>query len=101
MTEGPEPINHFIVGVLSQLDVMLDIEMSELMNRVPLQQEMKVALTGRQGSYGLVLQEVEYYEHGEFEHLQKLLDRPFYEVAYRHSISWATQVMQSLQESAK
>jgi len=101
MSERPEPINHFIVGLLSQLDVMLDIEMRELMNQVPLQQEIKVALTAREGSYGLVLQEVEYYERGEFEQLQNLLARHFYEVAYRHSISWATQVMRSLQESAK
>lgn len=101
MTERPEPINHFIVGLLSQLDVMLDIEMNELMSQVPLQQEIKAALTERQGSYGLVLQEVEYYERGDFEHLHKLLDRQFYEVAYRHSIGWANQVMQALQEGAK
>jgi EAL and modified HD-GYP domain-containing signal transduction protein len=100
MTGRDEAINHFIVGLLSQLDVMLDIEMSELMSQVPLHQDMKAALIKREGSYGQILQEVEHYEHGEFEHLQRLLDRHFYEVAYRHSISWATQVMQALQEAA-
>ncbi|WP_432697199.1 EAL and HDOD domain-containing protein [Marinobacterium sp. YM272] len=100
MTGREEPINHFIVGLLSQLDVMLDIDMSELMDQVPLRQDIKDALISRQGSYGEVLQEVEYYERGEFEHLRKMLDRQYYEVSYRHSVGWATQVMQAMQEAA-
>ncbi|SEG82788.1 EAL and HDOD domain-containing protein [Marinobacterium lutimaris] len=100
MAGREEPINHFIVGLLSQLDVMLDIDMKELMDQVPLRQDIKDALISREGSYGEILQEVEHYERGEFEHLRKLLDRQFYEVAYRHSMSWATQVMQAMQESA-
>ncbi|GGC11926.1 histidine kinase [Marinobacterium zhoushanense] len=100
MTGRPEPINHFIVGLLSQLDVMMDIEMAELMNQVPLHHDIKTALINRDGSFGEVLQEVEHYERGEFEHLRKMLERHFYEVAYRHSLSWATQVMQALQSAA-
>ena len=99
MLGRPEPINHFIVGLLSQLDVMLDIEMSELMEQVPLRQDMKDALVNREGSFGEILQEVETYERGDFHILIKLLDKHFYEVAYRHSIEWATQVMQALQSS--
>jgi EAL and modified HD-GYP domain-containing signal transduction protein len=97
MTEREEPINHFIVGLLSQLDVMMDIEMKELMDQVPLRQDMKDALVSRTGSMGQILQEVEHYERGEFEHLQRLLERHFYEMAYRHSVAWSTQVMQALQ----
>jgi len=100
MTERPEPINHFIVGLLSQLDAMMDIEMAELMDQVPLHHDIKSALISRSGSYGEVLQEVEHYERGEFEHLRKMLERHFYEVAYRHSLGWATQVMQALQSAA-
>ncbi|MBV1790640.1 HDOD domain-containing protein [Marinobacterium sp. D7] len=100
MTGRPEPINHFIVGLLSQLDVMMDMDMSELMDQVPLHHDIKAALINRDGSYGEVLQEVEHYERGEFEHLRKMLDRHFYEVSYRHSLSWATQVMQALQSAA-
>lgn len=94
-----KPVNHFIVGLLSQLDVMLDIEMTELMGQVPLHHTMKDALISRKGSFGQILQEVEHYERGEFDQLQELLDRPYYEVAYRHSVSWATQVMQALQDA--
>ena len=99
MTGCHKPVNYFIVGLLSQLDVMLDIEMKELMRQVPLQQEMKAALLSREGSFGQILREVEYYERGDFEQLQELLDRSYYEVAYRHSVSWSTQVMQAMQNA--
>lgn len=99
MTNREKPINYFTVGLLSQLDVLLDIDMKELMEQVPLHHVLKAALISRKGSFGQILQEVEYYERGEFEHLQGLLDRHFYEVAYRHSLNWANQVMQALQST--
>lgn len=92
-----EPINHFIVGLLSQLDVLLDMEMSDLLDQVPLQQNMKVALIERSGSYGELLRQVEHYERGEFDLLSRALERPFYEVAYRHSLNWSQQVLQAMQ----
>ncbi|MBV0934429.1 HDOD domain-containing protein [Marinobacterium sp. A346] len=92
-----EPINHFIVGLLSQLDVLLDMSMGDLMDQVPLQQDMKEALLERSHSYGELLMQVEYYERGEFDKLSRLLDRPFYEVAYRHSLNWSQQVLQAMQ----
>lgn len=97
MMGRPEPINHFIVGLLSQLDVLLDMEMSELLDQVPLQQDLKDALISRAGSCGELLRQVEYYERGEFDQLNRALDRPFYEVAYRHSLNWSQQVMQAMQ----
>ena len=92
-----EPINHFIVGLLSQLDVLLDMSMDDLMAQVPLQQEMKDALLSREHSYGEMLQQIEFYERGNFDQLSSALDRPFYEVAYRHSLNWAQQIMQAMQ----
>jgi len=94
-----EPINHFIVGLLSQLDVLLDMEMVELLSQVPLQQDMKDALIERAGSCGELLQQVEHYERGEFEQLSRELGKPFYEVAYRHSLNWAQQVMLAMQQA--
>lgn len=96
MAGRQSPINYFIVGLLSQLDVLLDMDMPALMEQVPLQQEIKQALLNRSGGLGEVLQEVEFYEEARFDELKGLLDRPFYEVAYRHSVNWAQQVMGAL-----
>ena len=91
-----QPINNFITGLFSMLDVLLDMEMDELLEQVPLQDEVKKALLNRDGQLGQILQEVISYERGEFDDLTPLLDKSFYEAAYRHSLSWSQQVMQSL-----
>jgi len=93
-----EPVNHFIVGLLSQLDVLLDMSMEDLMAQVPLQQDMKAALLTREHSYGELLRQVELYERGEFDQLNRGLEKPFYEVAYRHSLNWSQQILQAMQD---
>lgn len=90
-------MNYFIVGLLSQLDALFDIEMDDLMIQVPLNMEVKNAILHYTGSMGDILRDVEHYERGEFEHLQGRFEKPFYEVAYRHSLNWADQVMLSMQ----
>lgn len=94
-----QPVNYFIVGLLSQLDVLLDIAMPDLLEQVPLRQEIKNALLNRSGDLGDVLTDVELYERGEFDKLHDLVERAYYEVAYRHSIAWGQQVMQAMTDS--
>jgi len=89
-------VDHFIVGLLSQLDALMDISMPELMEQVPLNQAAKSALLHRNGSLGEVLREVEFYEKGRFGDLTLLEDRRFYETAYRHSTAWARQAQQAM-----
>lgn len=97
MLEYKDPMECFIVGLLSQLDVMMDMKMEDLLNDVPLQQSVKDALVHREGQAGLLLSEVELFERGKFDELQKLLPSNFYEVAYRHSLKWADQVLEAMQ----
>lgn len=94
--ERSASVNHFIVGLLSQLDALMDIAMPELMEQVPLSQDVKSALLERRGPLGTVLTEVEAYEAGHFDALSLLSDRAYYEVAYRHSTAWARQVQQAM-----
>ncbi|AMX03195.1 EAL and HDOD domain-containing protein [Microbulbifer thermotolerans] len=91
-----DTVNYFIVGLLSQLDALMDISMPELMEQVPLSKEVKSALLARGGSLGEVLGEVERYEQGLFDELTLLKDTRFYEAAYRHAIGWAQQVQKAM-----
>ncbi|MFW1677330.1 EAL and HDOD domain-containing protein [Pontibacter sp. JAM-7] len=96
MTGLDQPISAFITGLFSQLDVLLDMQMTDLLSQVPLQDEIKAALLDKSGQLGKILNEVELYEAGDFDNLGKLLETRFYETAYRHSLSWSQQVMQTL-----
>lgn len=89
-------INHFIVGLLSQLDALMDISMPDLMEQVPLSREVKEALLHRSGSLGEILVEVERYEQGLFSGLKLLADKRYYEASYRHSTAWARQVQEAM-----
>lgn len=100
MLERHNPMNHFFVGLLSQLDILLEIPMIELLAQVPLDTRLKAAILQHQESEGQILQNVELYERGEFAHLRLPLEKPYLEVAYRHSISWAIQVLTQMKEEA-
>ncbi|WP_415904927.1 EAL and HDOD domain-containing protein [Neptuniibacter sp. QD48_55] len=93
-----QPINNFITGLFSKLDVLLDMELPELLEQVPLQNDVKAALISYEGQLGQILEQVSKYEDGNFEQIDLLLDQQYYEVAYRHSLNWSQQVMQSLSE---
>lgn len=86
----------FIVGLLSRLDVMMDIPMNELLQQVPLSADVKQALLHRGGEMGRILTEVENYERGRFDRLTWMVDASLYEIAYRHSVNWARQSQQAL-----
>lgn len=98
MLNYEHPINFFIVGLLSQLDAMMDMEMNELLDQVPLNNEIKEAILNQSNKMGEILHEAETYERGEWDQLNELLAKPYYEVAYRHSLQWADQVLESLQD---
>lgn len=89
-------MSYFIVGLLSQLDVLMDISMPDLLRQVPLSNEVKDALLRGTGSYGEVLHEVKHYQRGEFDRLRWLVDPAIYEVACRHSVNWARATQQAL-----
>lgn len=95
-SDGEKPMNYFFVGLLSQLDALLGIPLPELIQQVPLEQELKLALTERQGEQGQLLDDVCLFEQGKFERISAALPKQFFDVAYRHSIEWANQIVKVL-----
>lgn len=96
LLERDQPMNYFFVGLLSQLDALLGIPLPELIQQVPLEQELKLALTERQGEQGQLLDDVCLFEQGKFERISAALPKQFFDVAYRHSIEWANQIVKVL-----
>jgi EAL and modified HD-GYP domain-containing signal transduction protein len=93
-----QPINNFIAGLFSKLDALLDMNMPDLLQQIPLQNDVKAALLNHEGQLGQILEQACLYESGEFENIDLLLDQTFYETAYRHSLNWSQQVMASLSD---
>ncbi len=96
MSGYEDPISYFMMGLLSKLDVLLNIEMSELMAQMPLTLEISQAILNHKGRMGDILSDVKHYQKGEFDTVKGDLGIAMYQVAYRHSIKWAEQVMKSV-----
>lgn len=77
IADRPHDKNHqdraFMVGVLSLLDTLLGIEMSELVGTLSIQKDMSEALLTRRGSLGYQLALIEAYEKGESEIVSTML----------------------------
>lgn len=77
IADRPHDKNHqdraFMVGVLSLLDTLLGIEMSELVGTLSIQKDMSEALLSRRGPLGYQLALIEAYEKGESEIASSML----------------------------
>lgn len=89
----------FMVGMLSGLDALLDIDRATLMEQVPLDDAIKSAINGDDGELGLTLKHVLMYERGNWEQLPAELDTELYDEAYRVSLSWTDAAIESMRES--
>ncbi len=87
----------FMVGMISQLDVLLDVDMVSLLKQIPLEKSIKLAIARYQGDLGAMLKAVVAFEEGDWKAVeQSNLGKEFFEVAYRHSLHWADQAMEAL-----
>ncbi|MER2511920.1 MAG: HDOD domain-containing protein [Nitrosomonas ureae] len=77
IADRPHDKNHqdraFMVGVLSLLDTLLGMEMSELVSTLSIQKDMGEALLTRRGYLGYQLELIEAHEKGEYETVSCML----------------------------
>lgn len=77
IADRPHDKNHqdraFMVGVLSLLDTLLGMEMSELVSTLSIQKDMGEALLTRRGYLGHQLELIEAHEKGEYETVSLIL----------------------------
>lgn len=72
MLEATDRDNLFIVGVFSLLDVMLEMPMEEVLDKLSLPESISDALMSRQGLYGPFLDLAIACEEGDTDHIEKL-----------------------------
>lgn len=90
---------HFTVGMLSLLDALMDIPMPELLDQLPLSEDINDALLDPSGPGILpkVLRIVLAYERGDFD-VAKRENLPIEDIsnAYRQALTWADQTQSAL-----
>lgn len=90
------PSGFFMVGMMSGLHAMLDIDQPTLLEQLPLGDDIKDALAHGNGDMGQILKQVMAYESGDWDMLPSHFDISLYEAAYRHSLKWTKESMQAM-----
>jgi c-di-GMP-related signal transduction protein len=93
-------IDLFLLGLLSLMDSILEIPMSEVLEKVPIDQETKAVLLGENSHLRPLYQLMLAQESGDWQHsaeLPKFLNLQESEVAgvYREAMQWARQMTSS------
>jgi EAL and modified HD-GYP domain-containing signal transduction protein len=97
MVPGVLPLRAFLTGTLSLLDALLNVRMEDALRQVPLQEDARAALEGRDSPLRTVLDLVVAYEEGDWHkvgELSRLLGVPEEALAplYVESLEWTRKV---------
>lgn len=96
-----QPVSaYFMVGMMSGIHLLLDIQQDELLVQLPLADDIKQAIADQSGPLGSILSQVMSYESGEWDKLPADFDGELYENAYREGLRLTRESMQALYESA-
>jgi len=88
----------FMVGMMSNLHVLLDIDQKTMLEQVPLGEDIKDAIALHEGDMGEVLMHVVNYEAGDWDLLPTDFDANLYENCYRLALDWSKEAMQALND---
>lgn len=89
--------SYFMVGLMSEINVLLYIELDVLLEQIPLHQDIKQAITHYSGNMGKVLQVTIAYERAQWERLGDYgFDEILLEEAYFNSVRWTEEAMKAL-----
>jgi EAL and modified HD-GYP domain-containing signal transduction protein len=110
IADRPHDKNHqdraFMVGVLSLLDTLLGMEMSELVSTLSIQKDMGEALLTRRGYLGHQLELIEAHERGEYEAVSCMLSElgfismdEFIKMELEATV-WANRIKDAVNQSA-
>lgn len=94
---GLSPERCFTVGLFSLLDAMLDLPLEEVLDRLPLEADLRAALLDRQGVMGRLLECVIDYEQGDWSAVEALGSCGQHAgQAYLDAVAWARKVQSEL-----
>jgi EAL and modified HD-GYP domain-containing signal transduction protein len=79
----------FTIGLLSVADALLNVPLAEIVEELPLADEIALALLQRAGPAGDILDAVITYERGDFHDERLQSHRRDMGAAYRASLRWA------------
>lgn len=91
--------SYFMAGMMSGLHALLDLNQEQMLDEVPLGDDIKNAIRSGAGDIGQTLNSVIRYEAGDWDLLPPDFAGDIYEQAYREALDWTREAMQAMAES--
>ncbi|MBM7557392.1 EAL and HDOD domain-containing protein [Halanaerobacter jeridensis] len=90
----------FLMGLFSLIDVLMNRNLKEVLEELPIAQEIKDGLTGQKGLYNAVFSAMIAYEKGKWDKVQAFLNEYKLEEetvgeAYLHAIEWSNDIIKT------
>jgi c-di-GMP phosphodiesterase len=93
----PNSKSYFTVGLFSTLDAMLDKPLADILQELPLSDDLNQALLAHAGEMGEMLENILAYEFGNWDKIQSdSLAFDVFQEAYFKSIEWAGELGKAL-----
>ncbi|MFP4355154.1 MAG: EAL and HDOD domain-containing protein [Phycisphaerae bacterium] len=91
----------FLLGMFSVIDALMDMPMEDILNEIPLSEDVKAALTGVQNRYRQVFDMLLAYERGDWQRFGHFtaslgLDERLVPDIFSKSLEWAHQALEGL-----
>ena len=95
-----DPAAQFMVGLLSRLDVLLGMPLAEVLERLPVRPEVRVALLEGTGSHARMLKIAIAYENADWDSVRAHAPQPAFRLralmeAYAEATEWAAERLAS------
>lgn len=102
LNEKENPPTGFLTGLLSMLDAIMEQQMSELMEKIPIADEVRAALCGQQNLLRDCLVLVQWFEQGNWAGVKKMsikhgIRQQLLHAFYNEAIKWSVAISMSTQ----
>jgi EAL and modified HD-GYP domain-containing signal transduction protein len=90
------PSTAFMTGMLSGIDAMLNLELSDIMEQLPVSSEVSTALLEQSGLLGQLLNDVKHYMAGEWDELNDPNLTASLKQAQEESLLWVLDTLKDI-----
>ena len=100
-SSSSEPSSAFLIGLLSLIDAMVDADIGDLMDKLPISEEMKHVLISKQGELANYLKLCELFELAQWQKVDAFCEHKAYDVErsleyFQQAMIWATERVKML-----
>jgi EAL and modified HD-GYP domain-containing signal transduction protein len=84
-----DPAARFLVGLLSRMDTLLGLPMEQVLERLPVSRDARIALLDKTGPHAMMVRLADAYEQGDWSLVDALSSDDELPALYAQAVSWA------------